>query len=257
MEIGLSNTIFRGEPLKFFLKTVGYLEMPWVEIKTELLREKYRMAVQILNGKREKPPYKHVKNISVHGSYRGVNLAAITPAQVRRHHQDIDFARAIHSDRVIFHVGYAPGGKDQEALDRVVSVLRDYLEYTADTDILLLLENTRLAPDKLCSELAHFEYLFDQLDHDRLGMVLDVVNLVETTHEQEKALFKALKPKIRHMHASTLPVHEGPWEFKQFVKYFVHGLDIKDATIPVILEGKTRLVRELEFVYALQRKTRE
>ena len=256
VKIGLSNTIFRGESLRFILKLATYLEMDWVEIKTELLKEDMSEAADLINSK---PEYSKIENFSVHAAHKGMNLVDMTQEQIKRHEMDLDFARAIDSDRVILHVGYSSGLKRKQELDKVIPVIEHYLDYTKDTDIKILVENTMMGRSKICSDPRELRYVLKTIDNKRLGANLDIINLLGIEEEKQKARYKKIRDWVNHIHISSLPVYEGEFKMKRFVKYFLKELKLKKSLkkkyrIPVILEGKTSLAREMQFYNEIKRK---
>ena len=260
MKIGLSNSIMKGESLKFFLKMATYLEMDWVEIKTELLRESMDEAVKLL---RSKPKYSKIENFSVHSAHKGMNLVNITSEQIERHEKDLDFARDIGSDRVILHAGYSAGGDHREEMDIIIPTIEHYLDHTEGTDVQILLENTMFGRNKLCSDPKELRSVLKRIDHPRLGATLDIVNLLGVKEEKQKKRYKKIKDWVRHIHINSTPVYAGEFKMKKFVKFFLKELKLKKKlggkkedkyNIPVILEGKTSLAREMQFYNDLCRK---
>ncbi len=260
IKIGLSNTLFRGESLKFVLKVATYLEMDWVELKTELLKESFSEVIEIINSK---PNYSKIENFSVHSAYRNIDLPNATDKEIKRHEKDLDFAKAIGSDRIIFHAGYFHGDSRKKALKRVIKVIKHYLGYTEGTNINILLENTMLKPSKLCSDPKELKYVLKRIKHDRFGANLDIINLLGVEEEKQKSRYKKIKDWVRHIHISSLPVQEGEFKMKKYLQYFLKELKLKKRlkkksekleTMPVILEGKTSLAREMQFYNEILRK---
>jgi len=260
LKIGLSNSIMKGESLKFFLKMATYLEMDWVEIKTELLQEEMDEAVELI---RSKPEYSKIENFSVHSAHKGMNLVEITPEQIERHEKDLDFARDIGSDRVILHAGYSAGGDRREELDTIIPTIEHYLNYTDGTEVHILLENTMYGRNKLCSDPRELRSVLKRINHPRLGATLDIINLMGAEEEKQKKRYKKIKDWVRHIHINSTPVYSGEFKMKKFVKYFLKDLKLKKKlkvkkekkyNIPVILEGKTSLAREMQFYHDLCRK---
>lgn len=260
MKIGFSNSIMKGESLKFFLKMATYLEMDWVEIKTELLRESMDEAAELI---RSKPEYSKIGNFSVHSAHKGMNLAEITAEQIERHERDLDFARDIGSDRVILHAGYSAGGDRGEELDTILPTIEHYLDHTEGTEVRILLENTMYGRNKLCSDPKELRYVLKKIDHPRLGATLDIINFLGVEEEKQKKRYKKIRDWVRHIHINSTPVYTGEFKMKGFVKYFLKDLKFKKKlsgkkeekyNIPVILEGKTSLAREMQFYHDLCRK---
>jgi hypothetical protein len=102
-----------------------------------------------------------------------------------------------------------------------------------------------------------------KIDHPRLGATLDIINLLGVEEEKQKKRYKKIKDWVRHIHINSLPVYEGDFKMKKFVKYLLKELKFKKQlknkkeekyNIPVILEGKTSLAREMQFYNDLSRK---
>jgi sugar phosphate isomerase/epimerase len=260
MKIGLSTSMFKGETLEFILKVATYLEMDWVEIKTELLKESMDEAADLI---RSKPEYSKIEFFSVHSAHKKINLVNIKPEQIERHEKDLDFARKIGSDRVVLHAGYSGGGDHDEELEIIIPTIEHYLEFTEGTDIQILIENTMFGRNKLCSDPRELRSVLKKIDHPRLGATLDIINLLGVEEEKQKKRYKKIKDWVRHIHINSLPVYEGDFKMKKFVKYLLKELKFKKQlknkkeekyNIPVILEGKTSLAREMQFYNDLSRK---
>ncbi|MDP7266478.1 MAG: TIM barrel protein, partial [Candidatus Thermoplasmatota archaeon] len=138
-----------------------------------------------------------------------------------------------------------------------------YLEYTEGTDIQILIENTMFGRNKLCSDPRELRSVLKKIDHPRLGATLDIINLLGVEEEKQKKRYKKIKDWVRHIHINSLPVYEGDFKMKKFVKYLLKELKFKKQlknkkeekyNIPVILEGKTSLAREMQFYNDLSRK---
>lgn len=259
LKIGASNGIFRGESLSFILKVANYLELDWLELKTELLLEERERCIELLTSEPEWGP---VPRIAVHGSYRGINMLNITAENRRRLERDIDFARAIGSDRVVFHAGYAPN-PTADAFKNIASTVQHLLDYSEGSDVLILLENASNKPEKIGGNPEHLLTILNHARHPRLGVTLDIVNLLEVRGERQKENFKELRKWVRHIQINATPVWKGELKMKKYVTYFLKDLKLKkvlkkakDAPgqIPVILEGKTSLAREIQFFHELRRK---
>ena len=257
MQIGYSNSMFKGESLEFILKMAGYLEMDWVELKTELLKEGMDGAANLILSK---PEWLRVKNFSVHAAHKDMSLLSITPEKMTRHEQDFDFAKAIGSDRVVLHTGYSEGGDFREELDTIIPTIEHYLDYTEGMGILILVENMMAGRNKLCSDPKHLRKLLKAIDHPRLGATLDFINLLGVKEEKQKKRYKKIRPWVRHIHINSMPVYEGEFKMKKYVKYFLDEMKLKkkvkkdEKMIPVILEGKTSLAREMRLYNDIMRK---
>ena len=260
MKIGLSTSMFKGETLEFILKVATYLEMDWLEIKTELLRESMNEAAELILSK---PEYSKVENFSVHSAHKKMSLVNIKPEQIERHERDLDFARKIGSDRFVLHAGYSAGGDHDEELEIIIPTIEHYLDYTEGTEIQILLENTMFGRNKLCSDPRQLRSVLKRIDHTRMGATLDIINLLGVEEEKQKKRYKKIKEWVRHIHINSLPVYQGEFKMKKFVKYFLKDLKFKKKlkkkkeekyNIPVILEGKTSLAREMQFFNDLSRK---
>jgi sugar phosphate isomerase/epimerase len=256
LRIGLSNSLFRGESLEFILKLISYLGIEWLEIKTELLEENMERAVTILQD----IPVKH---ISVHASYQNINFANITKQQVAIHKRDIDFAQIIGSDRIVFHAGYASDFTTKESLVRIIPVVQHYLDYSNDSQIKILLENAGCKRNKILSSPAQLLYVLDSIRHPRLGVTFDVFNFLKVPKKCQKKYYGKLSSWIRHVHLNSVPVSRGDFELKEYVKYVLSKLKIKkrlkkaiknNIQIPIILEGKTSLLKEM-FLYSEMRRS--
>jgi deoxyribonuclease-4 len=82
-------------------------------------------------------------------------------------------ARGIEADAVVFHVGSHLGYGFEDAVEVVVSALRDLLALTTD-DLWLCLENTAGAGGTIGRSVSELAVLVDALDrHPRLGICLD------------------------------------------------------------------------------------
>ena len=160
MKIGLSNSIFKGESLKFILKVSTYLQMDWVEIKTELLKEDMKEAIELIKSN---PEYSKIKNFSVHAAHKKMNLVDMTNEQIDRHKMDLDFAKAIGSDRVILHAGYYQGKKTKEELEKIIPIIEEYLDYVKGTNVHILLENTMVDRPKVCSDPKELKYILKRI----------------------------------------------------------------------------------------------
>ena len=258
LTIGVSNGIFRGESLQFVLKLAAYLEMDWVELKTELLAEGLPACVSLLNSR----DHGRDLRLSVHASYQRIDLCALGSEQRAIHERDIDFAQAIGSDRVVFHAGYARDLEPRAALERVAAALHHYLEYSRGSGLRILLENASPKRGKLCSDPRQLVAVLQGLPDPRLGATLDIVNFMGARGEKHKEAYKSLLRWVRHIHVNSTPVHLGELKMKKYVKYFLEKLRLKkhlrqrsgQERIPVILEGKTSLAREMRFYHALRRK---
>ena len=257
MQIGYSNSMFKGETLEFILKMAGYLEMDWVELKTELLEEGMDGAAELINSR---PDWLKVENFSVHAAHKVMNLVNITPEQMERHERDLDFARAIGSDRVVLHAGYSGGDDMEEEMEVIIPTIEHYLQYTEGTEIQILLENTMLGRNKLCSDPKHLRMVLKAIDHPRLGATLDFINLLGVKEDKQKKRYKKMRPWVRHIHINSMPVYEGEFKMKKYVKYFLEEIKLKKKVkkdkynIPVILEGKTSLAREMRLYNDIKRK---
>ncbi len=254
LKFGQSNSLFRGEKLKFILKVAKYLEMKWVEIKTDLLVEDFDEASIIIN---RRPEYPKKTKFSVHASYRNIDLAAITDLQIKRHERDLDFAKEIGADRVTFHVGYSMRNEDFETnMERIIEVIEHYLDYTEGLGIKILIENTKKAPKKLCSELEEVRYLLEHIDHDRLRCTLDVINLVKWAKKKSEDL-DIIKNWIEHIHINSTPVDGGYFKSTpEYVKFVFEELEMKEflqenPSTPIILEGKTSIAQEMYLYHEL------
>jgi len=257
LKIGLSTSIFKGESLKFILKMATYLEMDWIELKTELLKEDLTQAADIINSK---PDYSEISNFSIHSAHKGMNLMNMSDEQIRRHEEDLDLAKSLGADRVIFHAGYSEGGEHYEELDNVIPVIEHYLDYTEDTSIMILVENTMFGRNKLCSDPRELKHVLKTINHPRLGATLDIINLLGIEEDKLKKRYKKIRKWVRHIHINSTPVYEGELKMKKYVKLFLKELKLKKRIkkekykIPVILEGKTSLAREMQFYNDLKRK---
>lgn len=238
----------------------SYLDMDWIEIKTELLLEGMPEAEKIINSN---PKYSNIRKFSVHAAYHNFDLVNITPKQISRHEKDLDFARAIGSDRVIFHVGYSYDLGVKESLRKVIPVFEHYLDYSSGTDIQVLVENTKQNPNKLCSDPKQLRHILKSIDNERIGATLDIINLLEIKEKKQKDRYKRIKEWVRHIHLNSTPVYSGEFKMKKFVKYFLKDLKLKKKlkkkkeekyNIPVILEGKTSLAREMHLYNDIKRK---
>ncbi len=260
MQIGLSTGILKYEPLPFVLKLASYLKMEWIELKTDYLYEDLDDAAALINSA---PSYSTVQSFSVHSASKGINMVNITEDQIERHKRDLDFAQAIGSDRVIFHAGYSQGLDLKEELHQVTKVVKEYLDHTSGTDIMILLENTMLGRNKLCSDPKELANVLGVIHHERCGATLDIVNLLDVKEKKQKDRYKKIKKWVRHIQINSRPADEAGFKIKKYVKFFLKDLKMKkklrkstkfDPPIPVIIEGKTSLPREMCFTYELRRK---
>ncbi len=254
LRIGQSHRLFRGEKLKFVLKIAKYLEMKYVEIKTDLLIEDFEEAILIIN---RRPEYPKKTRFSIHSSYRNIDIINITEGQIKRHERDLDFAQEIGADRVIFHIGYAHSEVNaKESIKKAVPIIQHYLDYSEGTGIKILIENTKRAPKKLCSELEEVRYLIEHIDDERLGVALDLINLVKWKQKESEDL-DIVKPWVKHIHINTTPADEGYFEsIPRYVKFVMEDLEMKEflkehPKIPIILEGKTSMAQEMYLYHEL------
>ena len=111
-------------------------------------------------------------------------MAGDASDHLARHERDIDFAKAIGSDRVIFHGGYSTGEGTHQELQNVASSINHYLEYTKDSNLLILVENTKMGKNKVCSDPKHLAKLLKTINHERVGATLDIINLLGVKEEE-------------------------------------------------------------------------
>ena len=259
LKIGFSNGIFRGEPLDFVLKVARLLEIDWLELKPYLFQESMEEAQEILQRVKEEG---RCPKLSIHSSYNGISLAEPTDEGRATHFKEIDFARAVGSDRVVFHAGYSSTLASEDTYDRVAQELRAYLNHSADQRLWILLENASSKPGKLGSNPSELLKILMRVEDERVGATLDVVNFIDYRGERYKKVYKSLLRYVRHLQVNTTPIYQGKLKLKEFVKYFFKELKLKKSLkkaghgleIPVILEGKTSLARELVFYHELRRK---
>ena len=254
LKFGQSNSLFRGEKLDFILKVSKYLEMRWIELKTDLLKEDFVEAVRIIN---RRPEFPKKTNFSVHAAYRNIDMSNITELQKERHKRDLDFAKEIGSDRIIFHVGYALSHKNFEKnMKQVLKVINEYLDYTEGTDLNILIENTKQAPEKLCSELEEVRYVLENIEHERLGCTLDIINMVRWKKLETDDL-DVIRPWIKHIHINSTPIEKGYFnDIYNYVKFVYEELELKKVLnthpkTPIILEGKTSIAQEMYLYHEL------
>jgi deoxyribonuclease IV len=117
-----------------------------------------------------------VRHVACHALYL-VNLAS-RDAEIRERSFEalcatMGTARGIEADAVVFHVGSHLGYGFEDAVEVVVSALRELLALTTD-DLWLCLENTAGAGGTIGRSVSELAVLFDALDrHPRLGLCLD------------------------------------------------------------------------------------
>ncbi|GAB4309687.1 MAG: hypothetical protein Kow0069_09140 [Promethearchaeota archaeon] len=249
VEYGVSNNLLPEFDLATLANLAEGRGLTWLEVRLNRLDDLSKNSA----GHVREVLDQHALLCSVHAAYRGVNMCALTPAQFRRHLQEIEFAHLVGADRVVFHLDYAVG-EPSRAMRRSVEALKRYVATCEDYGLLLLVENVRAKEGKLGRQPEELKEVVEAVNHPHLQVALDVPNAYENRGTAWHHV-KVLNPHVVHVHLNAGPAVRlgvSTEEFAREVADELAALEHRDE-VPVVFEGKFPFEEKMRFLRLVDR----